>query len=296
LTNKRVSRAAAGLAALIFFFCIAPEPQLIQITFLGDIMLGRGVNSAAARSKNWRPFETLSPITQWADVLAGNLESPLTIAPVVTSGYALCAPPNRVEVLKKASFDLVTLANNHIHDCGDIGIEQTRASLQSFGIQAVGPNPAYVIIKSHNRKLGFLALNDVSVGLDLKSIIPIIQSAARQSDLVIVSIHWGSEYQHEESMRQKVIAAALSRAGADIIIGHHPHVIQPMEMISRGSQKPPTLVFYSLGNALFDQHGLADTRTGEAVTLILGPGGAMQYSTKTFEIDPNNGVILKILE
>jgi gamma-polyglutamate biosynthesis protein CapA len=288
-------RAAGLLAALVFILSTSPEPQLLQITFLGDVMLGRGVDKAAARTKNWKPFEKLYPVTGWADILVANLESPLTIAPTVTSGYVLCAPPTRVLALQAASFDLVTLANNHVRDCGESGLTQTLLTLKSYGIQPVGPQPEVIYVSSHGRKLAFLALDDVTSPLDLPAVLPIVKAAASQADPVIISIHWGSEYQSEQSMRQRVQAAALTKSGADIIIGHHPHVIQPMEIISRGDQLPPALVFYSLGNALFDQHGLADTRTGKAVTLVFGPAGSIQYSTRTFEIDPNQGIIRGLL-
>jgi gamma-polyglutamate biosynthesis protein CapA len=290
-----LNRAAGLLAALICIFSVAPEPQILKITFLGDVMLGRSIDRIASRTKNWQPFQKLFPITEWADILAANLESPLTTAPVETSGYALCASPTRVGALKAASFDLVSLSNNHIQDCGDSGVIQTRLTLQSSGILAAGPNPEIIKINSHGYKLAVLALDDVLTGVDLPTVIPIVKSAALESDLVIISIHWGSEYQPAPSVRQRALAAMLAEAGADIIVGHHPHVIQPVENLTRGPRLSSTLVFYSLGNALFDQHGLSDTRTGEAVSLILGPGGTLQYSINTFEIDPDKAIIQKIL-
>ncbi len=258
-------------------------------------MLGRGIDRIAARTTNWQPFQKLLPITDWTDILAANLESPLTTAPVVTSGYALCAPPSRVEALKTASFDLVSFSNNHIRDCGDSGILQTRLTLQSSGIHIAGPTPEVITINSHRYTLAVLALDDVLTEVDPPTVIPIVESAALQADLVIVSIHWGSEYQPAPSIRQRYLAAMLAKAGADVIIGHHPHVIQPVESLSRGSGMPPTLVFYSLGNALFDQHGMSDTRTGAAVSLLLGRRKAIQYSINTFDIDPIKGVIREIL-
>lgn len=295
LIRSRIGRAAGFLAALFFLITVSPEPRLLQITFLGDVMLGRGVNRAAGQAADWQPFLALKPVTAMADILAANLESPLTIAPVTTSGYALCAPPSRVETLKDASFSLVTLANNHSHDCGDLGFDQTRLTLQAFGIRAVEPSPNVEYISSQGRKLAFLAMDDVSRPLERTSIMKAVREAKAHADVVIVSIHWGKEYQTYSTQRQKTLAAILAEAGADIIIGHHPHVIQPMQMIDRGKDRVPTLVFYSLGNALFDQYGLADTRTGEAVSLIFGPGNTLMYSTVRFEIDPNRGVIKRIL-
>ena len=142
-------------------------------------MLGRGVDKAAARTKNWKPFEKLYPVTGWADILVANLESPLTIAPTVTSGYVLCAPPTRVLALQAASFDLVTLANNHARDCGESGVTQTLLTLRSYGIQPVGPKPEVVYVSSHGRKLAFLALDDVTSPLDLPLVLPHCQSSCQ---------------------------------------------------------------------------------------------------------------------
>jgi gamma-polyglutamate biosynthesis protein CapA len=294
--NKYLIRAAGILAALIFILSIAPEPQIFRITFLGDVMLGRGIESAASRVKNWQPFEKLEPLTRWSDVLAANLESPLTIAPVVTKGYALCAKPTRVETLKFASFDLVTLANNHILDCGESGLDQTRLTLAAYHIQAAGPKMDPVFFTFHGRTIAVIALDDISQAVDVPVVLPMIESVARQADPVIISIHWGSEYQPAPSPRQRALAAMLAAAGADVIIGHHPHVIQQMEFLPRGKNLPPAMVFYSLGNALFDQHGLQDTRIGAAVSLTYGPGGAILYSVDTFEIDPIRGVIQTIIK
>lgn len=292
--RKKVLRAAGLLAALVFVTNLAPEPQLFRITFLGDVMLGRGIQIAADRSKDWHPFRELEPITRWSDVLAANLESPLTIAPPQTDGYMLCARPNMVSALQNASFDLLTLANNHILDCGQTGMEQTRLTLSSLGIHPVGPDPQPVYINLRGRLAGFIALDDVSRAVDVPTVLPLVEDTARMADPLIVSIHWGSEYQPTPAPRQRALASMLANAGVDVIIGHHPHVIQPMEFLPRGTDQPPTLVFYSLGNALFDQHGLPNTRTGALVNLNFGPGGAMLYSVEIFEIDPVKGLILPI--
>lgn len=256
-------------------------------------MLGRGIQSAAERSKDWRPFQDLEPSTHWSDVLAANLESPLTIAPPQTGGYMLCARPEMVSALKTASFDLVTLSNNHILDCGEAGKDQTHLTLSALGIHPVGPDAQPVYVNLRGRLAGFIALDDVTRAVDVPTVLPLVEEAARRADPLIISIHWGSEYQPSPAPRQRALASMLANAGADVIIGHHPHVIQPMEFLPRGSGQSPALVFYSLGNALFDQHGLQDTRTGALVNLTFGPAGSLLYSVETFEIDPIDGVIYR---
>jgi len=258
-------------------------------------MLGRGVYRASTRVSDWQPFRELMPIIKNADILAANLESPLTIAPVVTRGYALCAPPAQVETLRDASFDLVTFANNHTLDCGQTGRSQTLLTLRAFGIRAVEPAPYVEFVNARNRRLAFIALDDVTRPIDQPAAINAIRDVKSRADTVIISIHWGNEYQAAPSTRQRSLAAMLSKAGADVIIGHHPHVIQPLEIIDRGKDKTPTLVFYSLGNAIFDQYGLEDTRTGQVISLIFGPSGSITYAIRQFKLDPKRGTILQLL-
>lgn len=254
-------------------------------------MLGRGIDQSADRSQDWQPFAKLQPIISRADILAANLESPLTSASPTTGGYNLCAPSARVTDLKAASFSLVTFANNHTMDCGAAGINQTLSVMQNHHIQVAGPSPEPVFVRSRGKLLAFIALDDISNPVDLPRAIALINASAARSDLTIISIHWGSEYQAAPSARQRWLAAALTEAGADVIFGHHPHVIQSFESLPRGIDKPPALVFYSLGNALFDQHGLPDTRTGAGVNLVVGPGETVRYDVFLIEIDPNRGVI-----
>ena len=254
-------------------------------------MLGRGIAQAASRDKVWQPFAALQPVLQSSDITAANLESPLSDAPVLTSGYALCAPPAQVEALKNARFNLLTLANNHILDCGVTGLNQTHLTLQSAGLLSAGPELQPVFLDNHGQRFAFLALDDISSEVELSEVFPVLQSAASRSDWVIISIHWGGEYQPGPSPRQRKLAGELINAGADVIIGHHPHVIQPMEEIIRVDEKKTGLVFYSLGNAIFDQQGLSDTRTGEVVSLLFNANGAVQFTERRFTIDPRAGII-----
>ena len=105
---------------------------------------------------------------------------------------------------------------------------------------------------------------------------------------MIVSIHWGAEYQSGASQLQKEIATQLAQAGAALIWGHHPHVLQSAEWINDGE----TLVLYSLGNALFDQYGLADTRRSALALVRLDPNGVVDFNAIPFMIDvPNSRVV-----
>jgi poly-gamma-glutamate synthesis protein (capsule biosynthesis protein) len=119
-----------------------------------------------------------------------------------------------------------------------------------------------------------------------------VRSARTTGAVVVLSIHWGAEYQAGASTVQQQIAEHLSEAGAALIWGHHPHVLQPAEWIRDGK----TLVLYSLGNALFDQHGLADTRRSALVLVRLDSEGVEEFEAIPFVLDVNNSRIVKAEE
>jgi poly-gamma-glutamate capsule biosynthesis protein CapA/YwtB (metallophosphatase superfamily) len=245
-------------------------------------MLGRDVHPSA------ETFAYLAPFLRSADLVLANLESPLTRAPVETaSPYTLCAPPERADLLANAGFDLLTLANNHIFDCGEQGVLETQSALTDAGLGFVGPDPEPVYRKINGIRLVFLAF-DATGEFDLERAGQTVRLAKETGAIVIVSIHWGAEYQAGASEIQKEIAGQLAEAGAALIWGHHPHVLQPATWINEGR----TLVFYSLGNALFDQYGLANTRQSALVLVALDSKGVMDYRTVPFMIDiPNSRII-----
>ena len=255
--------------------CLPGEPALPTFTlaFGGDVMLGRRV--AQALEGNWEAaFIQVRPWLAQADLTFANLESPLTTLPHIAGGYDLRAAPAAATALRVAGFDAVSLANNHSLDAGEAGRTQTVATLDRAGIAGVldrktgrlvsrqAPYPAI--------RYQLLAFDDSTVPLDIQAAGGWVAMAAEQSELVIVSVHWGGEYQAAPSPRQQSIAQALARAGADLIIGHGPHVLQPVEQIGE------TLVAYSLGNLLFDQPYPADCRWGVILRVThLAQGGRL---------------------
>jgi poly-gamma-glutamate synthesis protein (capsule biosynthesis protein) len=147
--------------------------------------------------------------------------------------------------------------------------------------------------------LAFLAFEDISSPLDEDAAEQAIHSSRLTGALVVVSIHWGMEYQGGASNRQKYLAQEFAFAGAALIWGHHPHVLQPAEWIGAqpfGGSKPSqgcTLVLYSLGNALFDQVGLDDTRRSALVMVTLDADGVTSIRTVPFKIDVVNSRIVQ---
>ena len=148
----------------------------------------------------------------------------------------------------------------------------------------------------HDLKLTLLAFEDVSKPLDLVDATHSIQAARSNGSLVIVSIHWGMEYQGGASERQRMIAGQFAAAGATVIWGHHPHVLQPAEWIpARCAESQDktgcSLVLYSLGNAMFDQAGLADTRRSALVSVDLDQNGIVSTQVTAFLIDPVHSML-----
>ena len=266
---------------LILSGCQTSTAPSVTLALLGDVMLGRSVHPTP------ETFTYLQPSLESADLALANLESPLTDEPVETrSAYALCAPPANVKYLADAGFDLLSLENNHSLDCGADGLRETQSTLTDAGLGFLGPDPVYRSV--NDIRLALLAF-DATGQFDLEAAAEAVKSAQETGALVVVSIHWGAEYQSGASIPQKQIAERLAEAGAALIWGHHPHVLQPAEWIHAGK----TLVLYSLGNALFDQYGLENTRQSALVLVRLGPHGVEQFEAIPFLIDVHNSRIVE---
>jgi len=138
--------------------------------------------------------------------------------------------------------------------------------------------------------LAFLAFDDVTQPIDIEVAAAEVQTAKNQGALVVVSVHWGAEYQAGASPRQKEVAQELAQAGAVLIWGHHPHVVQPSDWLQ--ADNGSTLVFYSLGNALFDQYGLADTSRSALTLVTLDAQGVYEVQAVPFQIDTANSCVV----
>ncbi|MEI7497972.1 MAG: AmmeMemoRadiSam system protein B [Candidatus Falkowbacteria bacterium] len=253
----------------------AQTPKFFSGLFFGDAMLDRNVGTKISRIGM---SKLLAPIAgeekrflMGADVVSFNLEGAVTnkgahYPPSNTNDFAF-SPANVIE-FKKIGFNYVTIANNHLSDQGQKGIEETKNNLTSIGLPFSGcadrqVGDCSVISQSYGTtKVGLIGLSMVYGDFDPDQAKKIVQTTKSANDLVVVNIHWGSEYTHQFSKKQQNIAHALIDAGADVIIGHHPHVVQGIEMYKN---KP---IFYSLGNFIFDQYFSVDTQESLSVGLF----------------------------
>lgn len=253
----------------------APSSE-VRILFGGDIMLSRYVGRLArARNDPTWPLHEIAPLLASADIAFANLESPFSDrGQTFDKGMVFRAEPEMVAALKTAGLDVVSTANNHVRDAGGHGIEFTLDLLAKNRIDAVGtganPRLAHLgtILERKGVGFGFLGYTfDQSNGnhkdvdnriamIDVNQMRADVASMQKRADVVIVSMHAGVEYQPNPNALQQEFAHAAIDAGASAVIGHHPHVVQTVEIYGNG------IIFYSLGNLVFDQFQLKTTQLG----------------------------------
>ncbi len=260
------------------------EFKSVSIILTGDMMLSRAVGKKMENLGDFSfPFLKISDFLNSADLVFGNLETPISDGGKNQGSiYSFRSDPRVVEGLSFSNFGVLSLANNHIWDYGKEALLDTLKTLKENNISPVGVGEnfeaanALVIKEVKNAKIGFLAFTDLypsSLGagnnypgisnFNLDRIIKHISDIriSRAVDLLFVSLHWGEEYKEVPSAKQKEIAKKLIDAGADVIIGHHPHVVQEFEEYKNG------LIFYSLGNFIFDQNFSEETMSGYLVKI-----------------------------
>jgi poly-gamma-glutamate synthesis protein (capsule biosynthesis protein) len=272
---------AAPLALILLLGCQAkgqapapaPPPRL-RLLAVGDIMMHADVKQAASQADGGfqELWKDLLPAFHEADLVFGNLETP--VAPETGAPgrpFQFNAPAGLPAALKASGFSILSTANNHAFDQGHRGLVETLDRVADAGLAPLGSGEDKeeaerpVILVRKGLRIGFLGCADifnadldVSPGrpwvrkLDLASLAASIKALRPKVDAVVVSIHWGIEERHDPTTRQREAAAALVAAGADLILGHHPHVIQPVAWVEAGGRKG--LVAYSLGNFISNQN------------------------------------------
>lgn len=248
------------------------EQRSITILAFGDVMLGRYVRTLMDINGMDYPFRYIGDL-KGADFVHANLEGPIK-EQYVRTGKAIefRFKPDIAWSLKDSGINIVSIANNHALDQGWTGREDTKKHLNIAGIRYFG-NPkddlednAY-IAEVAGKKIAFVGFDDVVYKIDGDKARELIARLDKEADYVIVSVHWGVEYVHTPTERKVNFAHDWIDNGADLIIGHHPHVVQTME-IYKGVP-----VFYSLGNFVFDQYWSGDTQEGLGVGIEIKENG-----------------------
>lgn len=273
-----------------------PIEKAIRLFFVGDIMLDRTIRKDGELYGYQTLFVCLKKDLSGYDRVIGNLEGTITNFASISKGAAYEAPESfrftfdikAVEALKNIGLTTVSLANNHIKDFGNEGVQQTVSNLNELEINYFGDprkeSVRYFIDTIHDTKIAFIPYNQFfgtkeHVFEDLKTTQDI-------SDIQIIFAHWGDEYM---SARPdiKILAHQFADAGADLIIGAHPHVIQEKEVYK------DTPIYYSLGNFIFDQYWEESVRTGLGVQVEIKNKKIKIISEQKFESTRHKGTCAK---
>lgn len=267
----------------------------VSLIAVGDISYSRGVERIVEKQKDINyPFLKIGNYLKGADLVFGNLETPITTgAEIPDFSMLFRSNPGTEQALKQVSFSVLSLANNHTPNFGEKGLRDTFAYLEKAGIKYVGAGineqEAYqpVYIEKKGVRFAFLAYNDTDVVtasyeasdnragtafMHIDKMIEAVKEAKQNVDIVIVSMHAGNEYASKPNESQIKFAHAAIDAGANLVIGHHPHVVQTME---RYKDK---YIFYSLGNFVFDQPQSQETKEGLAIKAYFSKSGVDKIS------------------
>lgn len=268
-----------------------PPAAVLTTSIVGDIMLGRRVGEALARAGD--PAAAFRPMARRlaaADVTVGNLESTLSKSGAPTQGGdSFGADPDVLAGLELAGFDVLSVANNHLGDYGRLAIGETIAELRAGGFAPVGGGTnlararGAVVVERKGVRIGFIATDSIgetpAAGSDspgtnrinapprtgpldrraLARVAADIRTLDARADLVIVLPHWGTQYTNAPERSQRTMAKAFATAGADLVVGGHPHWVQGWETIGDAT------VIHSLGNFIFDMDFMRETQEGIAL-------------------------------
>ena len=232
------------------------------------------------------------------DAVIGNLEGPITDNESVSINSQIGEPrhfkftfqPDWAQTLEDKNIRIVNLGNNHILNFGEAGFEKTQEYLEQSRVEWFGDVSAKIcetgadcpdksLIKELNgQRIGFVNFNQFTENSIMQTLASIKQLRS-DADVVIVYTHWGTEYQSVAGEKIKDLAHQFIDAGADSIIGTHPHVVQNKE-VYKGKT-----IYYSLGNFVFDQYFSPETKQGLGVQLMINPEGEIGYKDIKFELE-----------
>lgn len=269
------------------------KAEEVSLVSVGDIMLSRVVAEKMNAKNDFNyPFLKTSDYLKTADLAFGNLETSITAGrPIHTGEMMFRADPGVENALKEADFSVLSLANNHTPNFGEKSLKDTFQYLNNVGIKYAGAGEneteAYspVYLEAKGLKFAFLAYNDTDVVPDsyqatknsagtafmnTEKMTQAVKEAKQKADFVIVSMHSGSEYKPTANKSQTNFAHAAIDAGAELVIGHHPHVVQNVEKYHG------KYIFYSLGNFVFDQMWSEETRQGLIAKTFFNENGLIK--------------------
>jgi poly-gamma-glutamate capsule biosynthesis protein CapA/YwtB (metallophosphatase superfamily) len=292
---------AGALSCCALFGCgrgsNVSDEQPVTLSFVGDILLDSAPGQTIAHGGD--PFAPTRKLFEGVELSIGNLECPVaTSGAAVDKVYTFRASPSTLPLLRQ-HFDAVSVANNHSGDYGPEAFRQTLSELKAAHVRYFGGGNdladahAPLILVKRGLKIALLGYDDfhprafeaspngpgVAWAEDEQIILDIARARAAGAQVVLPFLHWGWENEPAPCARQRELARTLIDAGADAVIGSHPHVTQGAEMY-RG--KP---IIYSLGNFLFDLLDQPDNARAWVLRLSLDHAGVARFSTAAVHLD-----------
>ncbi|MFB4165884.1 CapA family protein [Alteribacillus sp. JSM 102045] len=275
---------------------------VFSASMVGDIMMGRHVEEITKRHGYSFLFSYAENIFSSSDYTTGNFEHPIINKEdefeKANKTIHLSSKERSLGALEQLNFSTVNLANNHMMDYKGDGLEATLDAFNNTSIASTGAGvnereikTNYPIENYNGLDVATIGINDItyaemesggpnSPGIltsDPDDFIPVIQDAKENADLVLVHLHSGQEYDSSPTTRQTELSRAIADAGADIIIGHHPHVLQSVDVYN------DTIIMYSLGNFIFDQ-GWTRTRDSVIANYKLKEDGTAMLEMLPFRV------------
>ncbi len=277
---------------------VVGDTASVTVLAVGDIMLGASMEPSIKQYGPDHPFQATAGIIRSADIAIGNLEAPFgTEGRPFKKRFTFLVPPSYAGALARAGFDVVAMANNHMMDYGSEPLLETIRILDSLGIaySGAGRNLAQArrpaIVERNGLKVAFLSYSKVhpaefwatakragTAPGEKTYIAEDVAAAKKQADLVVVSFHWGAELMDTPKSYQRELARLAIDSGADLILGHHPHILQGLE-VYKGK-----LIAYSLGNFAF---GSRSRKCTESIILEvdLSPNGLREARIVPLSVD-----------
>ena len=266
---------------------VGQRESRIRLMTFGDVNLGRTVGQDLLKGDLDFPFKLVKDTLAKADFVFANLEGPLSEQGGKTQdpkhNVVFCGPPVGAEALKRGKFSMVSTANNHAFDYGIRALRETILNLRGVGIPFVGTSLDSVdgcepvIVEKAGIRIGFLAYTQfVNIGGAWRGTIALYDAQQARRDLdslrpkvdfIVVSYHGGEEYKETPSEKVRRDFRMLADEGADVVVGHHPHCVQGIEIYNG------KLLFYSLGNFVFYQPQFEWARFGLGVDVSVARNG-----------------------
>lgn len=240
------------------------QTKIVRLITTGDVIPARGANWPAVQKNNFKyNWEKTANYLKSGNITLINLETPLMQGcKLSTSGFSFCGNSRQVEGMVFAGVDIANIANNHIGNYGSSGISETKKLLTKNQILWSGFSNL-AIKEVDGKKFGFLGYNGIGVKIDQKEVRTEIKESKTKTDVLIVSVHWGKEYENLPLKDGNIapddpieIGHLMIDSGADLIIGNHPHWVQGIEVYK------DKLITYAHGNFIFDQTWSTETQEG----------------------------------